>query len=168
MTSGIEWECLLWLWKRSSSITGLHFLFSNLCAGLFPLECEVAIDVRNERVKEPCRATGWNCRSQEGQAHRLLCSPVVKQWKSVANTALFPHDCSACRGGWKGLLGFTLFRNGLLEDTQLSRPEWKHTIHSTRGFQSQMQGPPGVCVAGQLFNFTLFSHAGGQHNERMH
>lgn len=28
------------------------------------------------------------------------------------------------------------------------------------------RGPPGVCVTGRLFNFTLFSHAGGQHNER--
>lgn len=102
---------------------GLRFLFGKeitLSAGLLVLECEVAIDVRNERVKEPCRVTGWNCRSREGQAHRLLCSPVVKQWKSVANTALFPHGCSACRGDWKGLLRFTLLRIGLLEDTQLS------------------------------------------------
>lgn len=116
------------------------------------------IDVRNERVREPCRVRGWDCRSQEGQAHRLLCSPVVKQWRSVANTALFPHGCSACRGGWRGLLRFTVLRKGLLEDTQLPRPECRHTVHSTRGFTRQMQGPPGVCVTGQLFNFTLFSH----------
>lgn len=97
-----------------------------------------------------------DCRSQEGQAHRLLCSPVVKQWRSVANTALFPHGCSACRGRWRGLLRFTVLRKGLLEDTQLPRTECRHTVHSTRGFQRQMQEPPGVCVTGQLFNFTLF------------
>ncbi len=132
------------------------------------LECKVAKDVRNERVKELCRVRGWNCRSSEGQAHRLLCSPVVKQWKSVANTALFPHGCSACRGGRIGSLWFTIFRNSLLEETQLSGLEWEHTVHPTKGFQRLMQRPPGVCGTGQLFNFTLFSHVGGQHNERMH
>lgn len=47
-------------------------------------------------------------------------------------------------------------------------PKYRRAVHSTRGFQSQMQVLPGGCVTGQLFNFMLFSHAAGQHNERLH
>lgn len=125
---------------------------------LFVFEHKVARCIRNQRVKELCneshgltrffRVCGWNCRSREGQSHRLLCCLVVKQWRSVANTALFPHGCTACLGGWKDLLHFALCGNGLLEDTQLSHPEWKHAVHSTKGFQSQTRASRGLAHKG--------------------
>lgn len=92
--------------------------------------------------------------SEEGQAHRLLCSPVVKQWKSIANTALFPHGCSACQACWKGFFYFSLFRCSQLEDAQLSQPERKHAVRSTRGIESHRQGPPrglGNCLISRFF-----------------
>lgn len=99
------------------------FYLAKTLLSLFNLECEGAKQVRNERVKGDFGVRGGNCRSQEGQTHRLRCSHVVKQWKSLANTALFTHGCSTCRAGWRGLLRFTVFHNSLLEDTLPSRPE---------------------------------------------
>lgn len=138
------------LFKMNLSVCGFRMLSGNGCQKWKEqkaLHCNI-------RLNKDFRVSGWNCRSQPGQGYRLLCSDVLKQHKSVTNTALFPHGCSACQGGWKGLIHFTLSQRPALRHKAI---RWKHAVHSTRGFQSQMEEPPGVCFRWELFNFTLFS-----------
>lgn len=92
-----------------------------------------------------------------------ICSPVVKHWKSPANTALFSHGCFACWAGRKDLLHFIVFRSSLLADTLL--PQWSKSTLFIQRDVSKVRCKSLQGYASQGSCFMLFSHAGGQHNE---
>lgn len=145
MASRGQWGRLHRLWLCSSRIMALSFWRDYLVCGPFHLGWKVVRIVRNEMVKKPrrgilvltifFRVSGWECGSHEGQAHRLCC-PLVKQW-SLEKTLLFLHMVDQpVRKTGKACSALCSFAVVCLKTH--GYPKWKHTVHSTRSFCSQM------------------------------
>lgn len=73
--------------------------------------------------------------------------PVAKPLQSGANTALFTRGCSACRAGCGG----SPPRQRREKTQTLSKAQENSSVRLRGG-----EGPAGVSVVGQMFNFMPF------------